>query len=221
MKRFVILLPLLMLFGACSHQSSETWENMKTAGRYMQKGVDSMLGKDYESRMLASGEEFYGPFDDDFIPLEDADLRNQFAEMALPQPKGNPGQFGLPNLDSFYAPPEALKGVFSSVHFNTDEHVIRDRNEISLLLHLADYLKKHTNVYVVVEGNCDERASASYNMALGMRRANAVRSFLVKNGADLNRIYTLSRGKEQPIALGHTPEAWQANRRAAFRIYQK
>lgn len=213
--------PLLFLITSCSHNSSETWENMKTAGRYMQKGVDSMLGKDYESRMLASGDEFYGPFDGDFIPLEDSDLRNQFADTALPQPKGNPGQFGIPNLDTFYAPPEALKGVFSSVHFNTDEHVIRERSDISALMHLADYLKKHPNVYVVVDGHCDERASASYNLALGMRRANAVRSFLVKNGADLNRIYTVSRGKEQPLALGHTQEDWKVNRRAAFRIYQR
>jgi peptidoglycan-associated lipoprotein len=187
----------------------------------MQRGVDSMLGKDYESRMLSSDEEFYGPFDDDFIPLEDADLRRQFADSALPAPRGNPGQFGIPNLDSFYAAPEALKGVFSAVHFNTDEHVIRDRNEIAILLQVADYLKKNSNTYVLVEGHCDERASASYNMALGMRRANAVRSFLVKNGADLNRIYTLSRGKEQPFTAGHTPDDWKLNRRSEFRVYQK
>ncbi len=221
MKHLIVFSLLLLFTASCSHNSSETWENMKTAGRYMQRGVDSMLGKDYESRMLTSDEEFYGPFDEDFIPLEDADLRNQFADSALPQPKGNPGQFGIPSLDNFYAPPDALRDVFSSVHFNTDEHVIRDRNEISMLLNLSDYLKKHSNVYVVVEGHCDERASASYNMALGMRRANSVRSFLVKNGADLNRIYTLSRGKEQPLALGHALEDWKINRRAEFRIYQK
>lgn len=219
MKRFIFA--LLFLAASCSRNSSETWENMKTAGRYMQRGVDSVLGKDYDSRMLTSDEEFYGPFDDDFIPLEDADLRNQFADSALPAPKGSPGQFGIPNLDSFYAPPEALKGVFSSVHFNTDEHIIRDRNEVAALMNLAAYLKKHPNVYVVVEGHCDERASASYNMALGMRRANAVRSFLVKNGSDLNRIYTISRGKEQPLALGHSNDAWSINRRAEFRIFQK
>ncbi len=220
MKRLVLLLSFLIAT-SCSRNSSETWENMKTAGRYMQRGVDTMLGKDYDSKMLSSSDEFYGPFDEDFIPLEDADLRNQFADSALPAPKGTPGQFGIPNLDTFYAPPEALKGVFSSVHFNTDEHVIRDRTEISILLNLASYLKKHSEVYVVVEGHCDERASASYNMALGLRRANAVRSFLVKNGADLNRIYTLSRGKEQPFIVGHSPDDWKLNRRAEFRIYQK
>lgn len=219
MRRFVAL--FLILAASCAHNSSETWENMKTAGRYMQKGVDSVLGKDYESRMLTSGEQFYGPFDEDFIPLADADLRNQFSDTALPQPRGIPGQFGLPSLDSFYAPPEALKGVFSAIHFNTDEHTIRDPGEVALLTQMANYLKKNPNFYVVVIGHCDERASASYNMALGMRRANAVRSFLVKQGADLNRIYTLSRGKEQPLALGHAKEDWRINRRAEFKVYQK
>jgi peptidoglycan-associated lipoprotein len=223
MFRFIIASTILLLTASCARNSSQTWEDVKTAGRYMQRGVDSMLGKDYESRMLTSDEEFYGPFDEDFIPLSDTDLRNQFAssDSALPQPKAIPGQFGLPSLDCFYAPPEALKNIFSAVHFETDEHVLRDKNEIASLMRLAEYLKKNPNVYLAIDGHCDERASASYNMALGMRRANAVRAFLVKNGADLNRIYTLSRGKEQPIAQGHTPEDWKLNRRSEFRIYQK
>lgn len=221
--RVVLALTLVILASSCSRNSGQTWEDVKTAGRYMQRGVDSMLGKDYESRMLTSDEEFYGPYDEDFIPLSDSDLRNQLAGMdaPMPQPKGIPGQFGMPSLDAFYAPPEALRNIFSAVHFETDEHVIRDKTEISALMQLATYLKKNPNVYLVVEGHTDERASASYNMALGMRRANFVRSFLVKNGADLNRIYTVSRGKEQPIAQGHDANGWKLNRRSEFRIYQK
>jgi outer membrane protein OmpA-like peptidoglycan-associated protein len=216
------MMAVLLVSASCS-RNSETWEDVKTAGRYMQRGVDSMLGKDYESRMLASNDEFYGPYSDDFIPLSDSDLRNQWAsnDIAMPQPKGIPGQFGLPNLDAFYAPPEALRNLFSAVHFETDEHVLRDKEEISALIRLAGYLKKNSNTYLVIEGHTDERASASYNMALGMRRANFVRTFLVKNGADLNRIYTVSRGKEQPIAQGHSQDTWKLNRRSEFRIYQK
>ncbi len=223
MLRFAFASFILLLTAGCSRNSNQTWEDVKTAGRYMQRGMDSVLGKDYESRMLTSDEEFYGPYDADFIPLSDADLRNQFAssDSALPQPKTIPGQFGLPNLDAFYSAPEALKSLFSAVHFETDEHVLRDKNEIAHLIQLSGYLKKNPNVYLVIEGHCDERASASYNMALGMRRANAVRTFLVKNGADLNRIYTLSKGKEQPLAQGHGSEDWKANRRSEFRIYQK
>lgn len=221
MSRHFILAAILLLAAGCSH-NSQTWEDVKTAGRYMQKGVDSMLGKDYESRMLTSDEEFYGPYDDDFIPLRDSDLRNFYgSDSAMPQPKGIPGQFGIPNLDAFYAAPDALQALFRAVHFETDEHVLRDKNEISALMQLASYLKKSPNVYLVIEGHTDERASASYNMALGMRRANFVRTFLVKNGADLNRIYTVSRGKEQPLAQGHVADAWKVNRRGEFRIYQK
>jgi peptidoglycan-associated lipoprotein len=222
MYRFVIA-SILLLTMSCSRNSSQTWEDVKTTGRYMQRGVDSMLGKDYESRMLASNAEFYGPFDEDFIPLSDADLRNQFAsgDSPIPQAKAIPGQYGLPHLDAFYSAPDSLKALFSPVHFETDEHVLRDKNEISSLMKLAAYLKKNPNLYLVIDGHCDERASASYNMALGMRRANAVRAFLVKNGADLNRIYTLSHGKEQPLAQGHNEQDWKTNRRSEFRIYQK
>lgn len=195
---------------------------MKTAGRYMQQGIDSVLGKEYESRMLTSGDDFYGPYDEDFIPLRDSDLRNQLVgDAALPQPKGTPGQFGVPNLALFYGAPEGLRSLFSSVHFETDEHVIRDKNEINTLIQLATHLKKNPNLYLMIEGHTDERASASYNQALGMRRSSAVRSFLVKHGADLNRIFTVSRGKEQPIALGHSLSDWKQNRRAEFKIYQK
>ncbi len=212
---------LFILASSCS-RNSQTWEDVKTAGRYMQRGVDSVLGKGYESRMLSSGDEFYGPFDDDFIPLSSSDLRGSFAsDAAMPQPKASPGQFGIPNLDSFYAPPDSLKALFGAIHFDTDQHSIREREETASLINLANYLKQNPNVYVAIEGHCDERASASYNMALGMRRANSVRSFLVKHGADLNRIYTISRGKEQPLALGHAPEDWKINRRSEFRIFKK
>jgi peptidoglycan-associated lipoprotein len=222
MSRYVYL-ALLLLSASCSRNTTQTWEDVKTAGRYMQRGVDSALGKDYESRMLSSDDEFIGPYDDDFVPLSESDLKNQFAisDIALPQPKGAPGEKGIPSLDTFYTPPATLRSLFKTVHFDTDDHTIKDKAEITALLQLAAYLKKHPEIYLVIEGHADERASASYNVALGMRRANYVRSFLVKNGVDLNRIYTVSKGKEQPIAMGHSPEDWRENRRSEFRIYQK
>lgn len=225
MRRFVpfICAAILILSGGCAKNSSQSWEDVKTAGRYMQRGVDALWGKDYESRMLTSDEEFYGPYDADFIPLRDSDLRNQFAatDSALPQPKGIPGQKGIPALGEFYIPPDSLKALFNPVHFETDDHVVREKAEIAALIQLASHLKKNPNMYLVIEGHTDERASASYNMALGMRRANFVRSFLVKNGVDLNRIYTVSKGKEHPLVLGHTSDDWKVNRRSEFKIYQK
>lgn len=187
----------------------------------MRKGVDALWGKDYESRMLTSDEEFIGPYDDEFIPLNDSDRRLAMSDSALPQPRGIMGQKGVPAFDMFYEPPMDLLSLFRPLHFETDDHIVRDKAELAALTKLADYLKKNPSMYVVVQGHTDERASASYNMALGMRRANYVRSFLVKCGVDLNRVYTVSKGKEQPVALGHTPEDWKLNRRSEFRIYEK
>jgi len=215
------ILCLLVLAAGCS-KSNQTWEDVKTAGNYMQRGVDSLWGKDYESKMLASEAEFIGPYSDEFIPLSAADLKASFGtDMALPQPKGIPGQDGMPELSSFYAPANALKSLFQAVHFETDDFIVRGREEMHALAQIASYMKKHPNVYVVVRGHCDERASASYNMSLGLRRANYIRTLLVKNGVDLNRIYTVSRGKEEPLAEGHGPDDWKVNRRAEFKIYER
>lgn len=220
--QFLSVATLLLMTG-CIRNSSETWEDMKTAGRYMGRGIDALWGKDYESRMLTSDEEFIGPYDDEFVPLRDSDLQNAYAfsDSALPQPKGIPGQRGIPSLSEFYFPPDTLAALFRAVHFDTDDHVVRDKGELQALTQVATYLKKNPAVYLVIEGHTDERASASYNIALGMRRANYVRSFLVKHGADLNRIYTASRGKEQPMAQGHSLDDWKVNRRSEFKMYQK
>lgn len=214
---------MLVVFAtSCVRNSSETWEDMKTAGRYMGRGMDAMWGKDYESRMLTSDEEFIGPYDEEFIPLKDGDLRRSMAsDQPIAQPKGIPGQKGVPSLSDFYLPTDSLAAVFRPVHFETDDHTVRERNELQSLMDIAAYLKKNPKTYLVVEGHTDERASASYNVALGMRRANFVRSFLVKQGVDQNRIYTVSHGKERPIALGHSSEQWKLNRRSEFKICQQ
>jgi len=218
-----LIAAIFLLSTGCNRNSGQSWENVKTAGRYMQRGVDALWGKDYESRMLTSDEEFVGPYDDDFIPLRDSDLKNAFAatDAALPQPKGIPGQKGVPNLGEFYAAPDSIRALFQAIHYDTDDHVVRDKAEIAALMQLADYLKKNPKIYLIIEGHTDERASASYNMALGMRRANYVRSLLVKYGIDLNRIYTVSKGKEQPVAQGHSSDDWKTNRRSEFKIYEK
>jgi peptidoglycan-associated lipoprotein len=170
--------------------------------------------------MLSSDEEFIGPYDE-FIPLNDSDLRGlaRNTDMALPQPKGIPGANGIPALDQFYSPSDAFGIQF--VHFETDEHILREKADIQMIHQIAAYLRKNPSHLLLIEGHTDERASASYNMALGMRRANHIRQLLVKSGVDLNRIYTVSRGKEQPIALGHTPPDWKQNRRGEFKIFER
>ena len=79
-------------------------------------------------------------------------------------------------------------------------------------------MKQYTNVSITVEGHCDERGTREYNLALGERRATAVKNFLVALGVDANRIATISYGKERPDALGHNEAAWAQNRRGVTAV---
>ena len=74
--------------------------------------------------------------------------------------------------------------------------------------------KRHDKVNVIVQGYCDERGTREYNLALGERRANAVKEYLVSHGVDADRITTISYGKERPAVLGSNEAAWAQNRRA-------
>jgi len=85
------------------------------------------------------------------------------------------------------------------------------------LLELAAYLADKTDIELIIEGHCDERGSRDYNLALGDRRAVAVRDFLAANGVSAGRIKTVSFGKERPVAVGTGPEIWARNRRAIIR----
>ena len=78
----------------------------------------------------------------------------------------------------------------------------------------AKWLNNHEDVKVVVQGYCDERGTREYNLALGERRANAVKQYLVSKGVAADRISTISYGKERPAVLGSNEAAWAQNRRA-------
>ncbi len=102
------------------------------------------------------------------------------------------------------------------IHFDTDKWNIReDAREI--LKKNAEILKEHPDLNIVIEGHCDERNTEEYNLALGERRAEATKDYLVKLGVDADRIFTISYGEERPIAFGHDEESWQKNRRAEFK----
>jgi len=85
----------------------------------------------------------------------------------------------------------------------------------------ADVLKRYSSWMITVEGHCDERGTAEYNLALGERRAIAVRTYLVSLGVAPDRVRTVSYGKEFPFDSGHTDAAWSKNRRAHFVITAK
>lgn len=109
---------------------------------------------------------------------------------------------------------------YDAVLFDYDSAQIRE-SERSKLDAVADYLKKNAGTGVIVEGNCDERGSAEYNLALGERRSLAARAYLVGLGVDGNNIQTKSYGEERPVNPGHDDAAWKVNRRDDFVIFKR
>lgn len=103
--------------------------------------------------------------------------------------------------------------VGDRVFFETDKSDIRPDARVTLDRQAA-WLRQYPAVRITVEGHADERGTREYNLALGERRANSVRSYLVAQGIDPTRIMTISFGKERPVALGSNEAAWAQNRRA-------
>jgi len=106
-----------------------------------------------------------------------------------------------------------LKDVF----FDFDQSNIRDDQKAALNDNVA-WVKANSRVKMAVEGHCDERGTAEYNLGLGERRAKAVKDYLVAAGIAADRIATISYGKERPFVLGHDESAWKWNRRGHFGI---
>ena len=103
------------------------------------------------------------------------------------------------------------QNVGDRVYFDTDMSGIRADGRATLEKQ-ATWLKQYTNYPITIEGKCDERGTREYNLALGERRANAVKQFLVAQGIPASRIHTISYGKERPEVLGSDEGAWARNR---------
>ncbi|MCB2096909.1 MAG: peptidoglycan-associated lipoprotein Pal [Parvularculaceae bacterium] len=109
------------------------------------------------------------------------------------------------------------QNVGHRVFFGYDQYSLTPQAQATLQRQ-ADFLKQHSNVRVVVSGNCDERGTREYNLALGARRAEAARAYLVSMGIDSSRVTAVSYGKERPIDPRSTEEAWSLNRNATTTI---
>ncbi len=103
--------------------------------------------------------------------------------------------------------------LLKDVHFDFDKYDIRPA-DASVLKENAALLKKYQKVKIQIEGHCDERGTVEYNLALGERRANSTRNYLVSIGVPPDRISTISYGKERPLDPAHNETAWTKNRRA-------
>lgn len=226
---FLTLSTLVLSLSSCARNSDDVWEDTKTAGRYMKRGVKSLYG-DYEwdSRAINSREEFM-PFEDyssdmEYVPLEDMESNSQPAALA-PQPAETPGDPGssIPGIEAFRDPSldPKLAPIFRTIHFDYNSQLITSNNDINTIKNVAYYMQQHPNTYVFVAGHCDERGPEAYNLALGSRRSNSVRNLLISEGVNPDNIFTISYGKEKPLFYEHNEEAWSQNRRAEFKVYQR
>lgn len=106
-----------------------------------------------------------------------------------------------------------------TVLFDTDSYSLDDEDQATLARQ-AEWLKMYPNVSVTVEGHCDERGTREYNLALGDRRANAAKNYLVNSGIAASRVSVISYGKERPAASGSDEGAWAQNRRSVTVVPQ-
>jgi peptidoglycan-associated lipoprotein len=236
--RFILACMALTLLQACARTSNDLWEDSKSAGRHMQRGVRSLGGKQGDSRQVHCRNEFdpreeewtYAPpFEEspyinsgmqDFIPLQDPVNPAGFRPS-----RETPGEAGssLPGIEAFRDPgtiPQ-LASLFHPIYFDYDSSLVKGQANLQAVHQIADYLRAHPRVYLFVEGHTDERGPQAYNLALGSRRSNAVRNLLINEGVHPDHLFTISYGKERPVILDRHEEGWSKNRRAEFKIYER
>ena len=109
----------------------------------------------------------------------------------------------------------ATAAALKDINFDFDKSEIRDADKGKLQA-IADYLKAFPQAKLQIAGNCDERGTVEYNLALGERRAHAAMDYLVNLGVAADRLSTISFGKEKPKVEGHDDASWLANRRDEF-----
>ena len=129
---------------------------------------------------------------------------------------GEPREYGIGTTGSVAAPgspQEFAVNVGDLVHFEQDSSELSGEAR-SILGRQASWLNQYPQYRVTIEGHADERGTREYNLALGARRAMAVRTFLASQGVNAARIKTISYGKERPIAVCDEPSCWTQNRRA-------
>ncbi|QBG49338.1 peptidoglycan-associated lipoprotein Pal [Verrucomicrobia bacterium S94] len=126
------------------------------------------------------------------------------------------GEYALSDVDGL--PADGDRSVVDPVYFAYDSSQVNPE-EAGKVEKVAELLNKNKWQGVIVEGHTDERGSREYNLALGERRALAVRDYLISLGVDPSKIQTKSYGEEMPDNMGHDESAWRANRRAVFAMY--
>ena len=144
---------------------------------------------------------------EEFPPREEPAVR--------PPPKEPETTMITPQEASEPEPPQEL--IFDNVRFDFDKYTLSEQARETLADH-ARKLSENPGVKLLIEGHCDEWGTIEYNLALGEKRAETVKQYLVSYGIDPSRLSTISYGKERPVDPGHNEAAWAKNRRCEFKI---
>lgn len=248
------LIAAMCTLQSCARNGNDVWEDSKSAGRHMKRGVRAIGGKHGDSRQVRSRNDFecvedencfpQGDFQDcdyqdsnysqdgysnvhhqDFIPIHDPSNELAMADMVSPPPRETPGEAGssIPGIQAFRDPSTIpqLAGIFRPIYFEYDSSMVKGQYNLQTIHSITDFLRYHPNIYIFIEGHTDERGPQAYNLALGSRRANAVRNLIISEGISPDRLFTISYGKERPVILERHEEGWSKNRRAEFKIYER
>jgi peptidoglycan-associated lipoprotein len=132
-----------------------------------------------------------------------------------PRPLTEEQIFAQKSLDQLNA-----ERPLTDVYFDLDKSELRDDAKAPLQKD-ADWLKKWTSTQISIEGHCDSRGSAEYNLGLGSRRANVVKEYLTSLGVPASRMTVISKGKEQPVCSDESESCWSQNRRGHFVVTAK
>ncbi|WAC07067.1 MAG: peptidoglycan-associated lipoprotein Pal [Thermodesulfobacteriota bacterium] len=134
-----------------------------------------------------------------------------------------------PPAETVAAPPEAKEEVpppvtepavsLDPIYFDFDKSNLKP-DATATLGKNADWLSKNSTAKIRIEGNCDERGTIEYNVALGERRANIAKQYLIKLGVTADRLSTISYGKEKPLCTEHNDACWSKNRRDDFKVVE-
>ena len=153
-----------------------------------------------QPQVSAPAPEASGPSAEELRAREEAERRRRIAESELAaRQTTTPGA-----------------SILDNVYFEFDEATLSEQAK-TILVRNAEWLRSNGQVRVQVEGHCDERGTSEYNLALGERRTEAVKSYLSSLGIEGSRLATISYGKERPVDPSHTEDAWARNRRVEFK----
>ena len=185
--------------------------------------------KDEEVEVVASGSVSDGTSDGDAAGTDsgravDADAGSDLGTAGDTQDSGDTQNSGDAQDSEFMAPATVVDDDRQAdslldqrlVFFDFDSSLVRSEFLPVLSAH-ADFLVRNPGLGVILEGHADNRGSNEYNLALGQRRANAIRDILLSSGVSLGQMETLSFGEEEPRAFGNNEEAWAENRRVEIR----